>query len=190
MSDQSMMKNNVSSNSPANSGSEGCTRPDCCSPTSQTSERNTTDLRPNRNAGGPAGASRIQHGAGGSSEASDTRDMTSKATVVTYRPPMDLFEFSDRYEVHLDMPGASPESMEITINEGVLSIDARVARRYPENITPLLGEYGVGDYHRQIRVGEDIDRDHLSANYTNGVLVLTLAKRAERQPRRIQVNAG
>jgi len=114
----------------------------------------------------------------------------SKTSDVTYRPPLDLYDLGDRYEIQFDIPGSTAETIDLTINDQVLTIEARVEARYPGNITPLLGEYGVGDFRRQVRLGEDIDSESLTAAYTDGVLTLTLPKRAESRPRRIEVRAG
>jgi len=113
-----------------------------------------------------------------------------KTSDVTYRPPLDLYDLGDRYEIQFDVPGTTAEAIEVTVHDQVLTVEARVQARYPGNITPLLGEYGVGDFRRQVRLGEDIDSQSLSAIYTDGVLTLSLPKRAERQPRRIEVRAG
>lgn len=113
-----------------------------------------------------------------------------KTSDVTYRPPLDLYDLGDRYEVHLDVPGTTAEAIDVAVDDQVLTIEAPVDARYPENITPLLGEYGVGDFRRHVRLGEDIDSDALTATYTDGVLTLALPKRAERQPRRIEVRTG
>lgn len=112
-----------------------------------------------------------------------------KTSDMTYRPPLDLYDLGDRYEIQFDVPGTTAEAIDVTVNDHVLTIEARVEARYPGNITPLLGEYGVGDFRRQVRLGEDIDSESLTAAYTDGVLTLSLPKRAERQPRRVEVRA-
>jgi len=144
----------------------------------------------------PRCATPAQESASKSADLTNTERETSavkQTSVVTYRPAMDLYEYADRYEVHFDVPGSTPEGIEVTVNEGRLTIAARVAHRGPirrdhAEITPLLHEFGIGDFHRVIRIGEDIDREALAADYTDGVLVLTLPKRRERQPRRIRVS--
>ncbi len=120
-------------------------------------------------------------------------DAHRKAGAVTYRPPMDLFDFGDRYELHVDLPGTSTERIDVTVHDGVLTIEATVPNRLPPEwnatVEPIHGEYGIGDFRRQIRLGEDIEVERLSATYADGVLHLTLPKRAAAQPRRIEVKA-
>ena len=113
-----------------------------------------------------------------------------KTGSVRYQPPMDVYQFEDRYEVVLDMPGATAEQIAASIDGDVLTVEARVNHRFGDGIKPLHAEYGVGDFHRQVRIGEDIDAERLSAKYEHGVLTVWLPKRPERQPRRIQVKGG
>jgi len=114
----------------------------------------------------------------------------NKMSAAVYRPALDLYDFDDRYEVRVDLPGTTADQIDVTLNESVLTIEARVPHRYEDGITPLHGEYGVGDFRRQIRLGEDVDADKLGASYELGVLTLDLPKLAERRPRRIEVKGG
>ncbi len=113
-----------------------------------------------------------------------------KRSDITYRPDMDVLDTGPSYEVRMDVPGASRDSIEVTLHEGVLTVEAGVAKRVPEGVTPLHAEYGVNDFRRHVRVGEDIDAGALSASFDAGVLTLTLPKRAEVGPRRIEISAS
>jgi len=123
-----------------------------------------------------------------------SNDAHRKSGAVTFRPPLDLFDLGDRYEIHVDLPGSNADRINVTVHEGVLTIEATVPQRLPEEwggtLEPLHGEYGIGDFRRQIRLGEDIEADALGATYADGVLHLVLPKRAERQPRRIDIKTA
>jgi len=122
----------------------------------------------------------------------ETNERTGRKTGdLTYRPLMDLYDLGDRYEAQMDLPGSAPELIEVTAHQGVLTVEARVRDRWAEaGLTPVHAEYGIGDFRRRVRLGEDIDPEKLEARYADGVLSLILPKRAERRPRRIEVNAG
>jgi HSP20 family protein len=126
----------------------------------------------------------------GATATNTTRPGHTKTGDVTYRPPLDLYDLPDRYEIHFDLPGASPEDIDVTVDDGVLTVEARVPWRYPEGLEPLHVEFGIGDFRRQVRIGEDIDSEALEASYVDGVLTIALPKRAERRARRVQVRAG
>ena len=113
-----------------------------------------------------------------------------KVGTVTFTPLIDIYDMSDRYEMRVELPGASPDQIEATVENGILTIGAQVPNRYAEGIQPLHGEYGVGDFRRHVRLGEDVESDQVSAEYAHGVLTLTLPKCAQRQPRRIPVVAN
>lgn len=119
----------------------------------------------------------------------DMRSPT-KLSHTTYRPPVDLYEFSDRYEIHADLPGADSGSIDVRVQDGELCLFAEVPDRYDADITPLHLEYGIGGYRRRIRLGEDIDLEQLDACFRDGVLTISLPKRADQQPRRIQVRTA
>ena len=117
-------------------------------------------------------------------------DQYRKTSTTTYRPPMDMFDAGDRYEVRVDLPGSRADLIDVTLNDGVLTIEATVPNRWTEGAVALVGEYGIGNYRRQIRLGEDIDDDALQADYADGVLSISLPKRAEQTPRRIEIRSG
>ncbi len=117
----------------------------------------------------------------------------AKHAEVTYRPGADFIEFSDRYEMVFDLPGATADSVSLTIDEGVLTLEASVRRDGDErgpsgDNTWIAREFGVGDFRRRVRIGEDIDDERMTASLTEGVLTVTLPKRAARQARRIEIN--
>lgn len=111
---------------------------------------------------------------------------------VTYCPRLNMYDLSDRYEMHIELPGSSLEQIQATIDDGLLTIEASVPPRteFTGDVTPWRAEYGVGDFRRQVRLGEDIDADRLTAKYEHGVLTLVLPKMPERKPRRVPIAKG
>lgn len=113
-----------------------------------------------------------------------------KTSENVYRPRMDVLEFADRYEISVDLPGSASDAISATIDDGVLTVEAGVPDRYEGAGQPLAREFGVGDFRRRVRLGEDVDRDNVQGAYTNGVLTLTLPKRAEAGARSIPINGN
>lgn len=108
---------------------------------------------------------------------------------LVFRPDVDILEQPDAYVILADMPGANQETVEINLDKGILTLDAR-AFEEPERGQARYAEYRSGGYHREFRISEDIDRAGVTAKMSNGVLELRLPKSAESQPRRIQVEAA
>ena len=108
----------------------------------------------------------------------------------TYRPDVDVIERDDAFEIIADMPGASRESIDVTIEERTLLLSARVPTRVPQGASFLAQEYGVGDYHRRFEFNTNIDCDRIEAFYTDGVLRLVCPKAPESVRRRIDVQTS
>ena len=107
-----------------------------------------------------------------------------------FRPDVDIFQRKDGYTVLADLPGATDDSVQVRLEDGVLSIDAQLATLPEGGWTPLHQEYRVGGFRREFRISKDIDAERVSATLRDGVLELQLPKTAERQPRAIEVRAG
>lgn len=114
----------------------------------------------------------------------------TKPRDMTYRPSLDLYDLEDAYELYVDLPGTTSDDIDVVVHDGVLTIEANVGARHSDGIEPMHVEYGVGNYRRRLRLGEDIDGDGMVASYASGVLILRLPKRSERQPRRVEVRPG
>jgi len=107
----------------------------------------------------------------------------------TYRAPVDVYEANDKFIVLADMPGTTSDDIEIIVDGNTLEITGQVTDRYAELGSISHQEYGIGEYHRQFRVGSGINTDEITANYSDGILKLNLPKHATVQPRKVQVMA-
>lgn len=108
---------------------------------------------------------------------------------LVFKPDVDILEHPDAYVILADLPGANEESVDIHLEKGVLTLDARVVAP-ARTERPRYAEYREGGYHREFRVAEDIDPAGVSAAMRDGVLELRLPKSAESRPRRIEVRAA
>ena len=107
----------------------------------------------------------------------------------TYTPAVDILEKKDEITVTADMPGADERSVDITLEKNMLTIRGRVQPQVPEGCRLAFEEYVPGDYQRAFTIGEEIDRDRITASLKNGVLRLTLPKAAP-DARKISVSAA
>ncbi|HTX24791.1 MAG TPA: Hsp20/alpha crystallin family protein [Steroidobacteraceae bacterium] len=111
----------------------------------------------------------------------------------TWVPPVDITEYADRFELAVDLPGVDPDKVEITLEDGVLSISGeRVpdARRADDSAeTRMRTERGHGRFYRRFVLPETVDGERVQASGRNGVLAITIPKQAKAQPRRIKVAA-
>ncbi|HEY1064677.1 MAG TPA: Hsp20/alpha crystallin family protein [Pirellulales bacterium] len=107
-----------------------------------------------------------------------------------YRPAVDVYETADEIAIVAATPGASPEGIEVSFEDGTLTLHARVAERAAPGGRQLLREYGVGDYHRTFQVSERIDAAGITAEYRDGLVYLRLPKAEAAKPRKIAVKAA
>ncbi len=107
-------------------------------------------------------------------------------------PAIDVKESDTVYTVHAELPGVKKEDLDISINEGVLTINAetRFEHEDKENGRVLRQERRYGKYVRSMRLGNDVDEANVSADYTDGILTLTLPKTAEVKPKKIDVKVS
>ena len=104
--------------------------------------------------------------------------------------PMDLYRSGDHYVFHADLPGVDPDSVDVSVDGGVLTVTAQRSERTEDDVQWLSCERFTGSYMRRLSLGPDIDADHIAATYHNGVLTLTLPVAARAQPRRIEITPG
>ena len=105
----------------------------------------------------------------------------------TYRAPVDVYETEDRFIVIADMPGTTPEDIELNVDGSTLEMTGTVTDRYGELGSVSRQEYGLGDYHRHFRVGTGIATEQITATYSDGILTVNLPKQPVVEPRRIEI---
>jgi len=104
--------------------------------------------------------------------------------------PMDAYRRGDAFVVHLDLPGVEPETIDVAVENQVLTVGAE--RRFDphEGDEFLVTERPQGRFSRQLRLGSAIDTENIAASYDDGVLTLTLPVSERAKPRQIQVGRG
>jgi len=106
-----------------------------------------------------------------------------------YRAPIDVHEADGEFTIVADMPGATAEGIEISVEDNTLEVTGKVSNRY-ENLGRVLHrEYGIGDFHRRFRIGDGIDASQISAACKDGILTVRLPKMAPTEARTIEVRA-
>jgi len=105
-----------------------------------------------------------------------------------YLPDADIYETEDNLFIRLDIPGVEKGQVQIEVDEtNTLQMRARNVFKEPSGI--VFREFVVGDFYRSFRLGEEFDKDAITAKLEDGVLELTVAKKEEVKPKRISINA-
>jgi HSP20 family protein len=121
------------------------------------------------------------------------RIFTSEGAVAGFMPPADVVVDDDGVTVHMDVPGLNAESLEIELENDVLTV--RGERRPPHATED--GERGVrrierrfGKFERSLRIPHGLDPDAIDASLADGVLTLRIPKPAAPEPHRVQIKTG
>ena len=97
-------------------------------------------------------------------------------------PRVEVQEEADRYVLRADLPGVAPQDTQITVEQGVLTLDAQRPAHHPQGT--------VTRFQRRFALPEDADAERITARSAHGVLEISLGKLAKLQPRRITVEAA
>ncbi len=107
-----------------------------------------------------------------------------------WTPPVDVAEDTNQYLITADVPGVDPESIEVTMENGVLTLRGQ---RQPESEEELAKYKRIervrGTFHRRFTLPDTADGDKIQAKCRNGVLAISIPKQERVQPRKIQVES-
>jgi len=119
-------------------------------------------------------------------------DTESSGATAGWIPNVDIHEFDSRFQLYVDLPGVDPDKVDITLDNGVLTISGE--RDLPiapegEQMVNHRSERGQGRFYRRFILPDTVDAENVRANGRHGVLEISIPKLAKAQPRRIQVAA-
>lgn len=108
-----------------------------------------------------------------------------------WAPALDVEEDDDAFIIHVELPGVSPDDVELTLEDDVLTIDGE-RRFYDQRSTDGFKriERRFGRFHRAVRLPDRVDADEVRARAEDGLLTITVPKADEAKPRRIEVESG
>lgn len=106
----------------------------------------------------------------------------------TWVPAVNILERESGIEISVEMPGVEAEKVEVTVEDGVLSIKGeRIAEEVAEGETYHRVESTFGAFERRFTVPTSVDPGKIEATFKNGVMTLALPKREESKPRTVKV---
>jgi len=123
-------------------------------------------------------------------EIAETEDTERTRDCNCFVPRADIYEVEDQIVIVADVPGADEDSIDITLEKNILTINAYVEPPTFEGYALTYAEYEIGDYQRSFRLSNAVDRDNIEATIGDGVLRVYLTKAAEAQTRKIEVKAA
>ena len=104
-----------------------------------------------------------------------------------FAPHADIFETEQALTLVLEMPGVDKKNVQVSVEDGVLSVEGRIDFSKYEGMQPVYTEYNIGHYRRGFSLSNKINQNKISAEMKDGVLTLVLPKADEAKPRKITI---
>ncbi|MCK2217632.1 Hsp20/alpha crystallin family protein [Actinomadura sp. ATCC 31491] len=104
--------------------------------------------------------------------------------------PMDGLRRDDDVILRFDLPGIDPDSIEVTVDRGVLSVSARREEEVAENERLFVRERPMGTFTRRVYLSEHLDSERIDAGYANGVLTVRIPVLDRAKPRKVEIQRG
>ncbi len=117
-----------------------------------------------------------------------SNDDNSNIEVSDWRPAVDIKEEKDRYVIHADLPGVQAKNIDITMEDGILTLKGeRATNKEEEHEGYKRVERVYGTFYRRFSLPDTADTDRIEAKSKDGVLEIVVPKQEKVQPRRIEV---
>ena len=107
-----------------------------------------------------------------------------------FTPLVDIIERDDSFIFKADLPGVRPDQIDISYDEGVLTLSAKVEPRQSSNTNYVWQEYEVGPFYRQFVLRTPIDAGRIQASLQSGELTLTIPKAESAKTRKIAIKTA
>lgn len=121
-------------------------------------------------------------------------EASAEGALPLWLPPVDTYETADAFIVQADLPGVRPEDVDITYKQRTITLQG--VRNSPLTAREQ-GEFRVynvertsGRFARSVRLPDYVDGDRISAQFTDGVLTISIPKMPSAQPRKITISGG
>ena len=108
----------------------------------------------------------------------------------TLRPAVDIFENGDAITLFADLPGVSDNTLSLEVDDKTLTIQGDIELDMPSDLASLYADVRSTRYQRAFTLSSELDTARISASLSNGLLTVTIPKREEVRPRRIDITAG
>ena len=104
--------------------------------------------------------------------------------------PLDVVRHDGDVTLRFDVPGSDPDSIEVTVDRGVLTVSVKRQEERTENDKFFVRERSMGTFTRRLRLSENLNANAVEASYTNGVLEVRIPVLEQAKPRKVEVRQG
>jgi len=115
-----------------------------------------------------------------------TRQAFGQATVM----PLDGVRRDGDVLLRFDVPGIDPDSIEVTVDRGVLTVSVKRQEERAENDKFFVRERSMGTFRRRLYLSKNLNADAVEAAYNNGILEVRIPVLEQAKPRKVEVRQG
>ena len=101
---------------------------------------------------------------------------------------MDAVRRDNEIELRFDLPGIDTDSIDVTVDRGVLTVSAKRSEEYGENEKPFVRERVMGTFTRRLSLSDSVDAEKIVASYEGGVLTVKVPLAERALPRKIEIS--
>jgi len=119
------------------------------------------------------------------------RGHSNESALTTWVPAVDIYETEDALVVKADLPDVNEKDLDIQVENNILTI--RGERKFERDVKEdnyLRVERAYGSFSRSFSLGNTVNTEAIKAEYRDGVLTLTIAKREEAKPKQVKVSVA
>jgi HSP20 family protein len=126
-----------------------------------------------------------------SMQAPESSEMQNpRAAQAALLPPVDIYEDAEGIVLKADLPGVSRDRLSVQVDKDTLVIEGEAAIEMPGDMEALYADLRTTQFRRSFTLSRELQVDRIDAQMQDGVLTLKVPKRAELQPRKIQIKVG
>ena len=103
---------------------------------------------------------------------------------------MDAIRREQEVELRFDLPGIDTDSIDVTVDRGVLTVSAKRSEEHSEGEKPFIRERIMGSFTRRIRLSDSVDAENISAAFDAGVLRVRVPLQERALPRKVEVSTA
>lgn len=118
---------------------------------------------------------------------STTNQEPARNEVSTMLPPVDVVEDASGITLYADLPGVPKDKLSVRVEADALTIEGEVTLPLATNMEASHAEVHLPHYRRTFTLGQELDRDNVSAEFKHGVLKLRIPKAEHAKPRKVEI---
>jgi HSP20 family molecular chaperone IbpA len=123
-------------------------------------------------------------------DATEVQAATPREELLTMAPAVDIFENAQGITVQAELPGVSRERLSIQADRNNLVIEGDAVIDLPAGMEAIYADVQATRYRRSFALSGELDTERIEASLKDGVLTLTIPKRAEFRPRKVEVRTA